>query len=136
MINNLPDWIVAVSTALGVIFAGWQLRSSKLIAQATFEDQLDQQYRDLMKEIPVSLLVGGRILDDEYYAVRELIYNYFDLSNEQAFLYSRGRIGKRTWSSWLAGINSNMRKSAFRQIWFELEDQSPDTFSYLRRLLD
>lgn len=131
----MPDWIAAIATATGVIFAGWQLRSSKLIAQATFEDQLDQQYRELMKEIPVSLLVGGEIHKDEYYAVRELIYNYFDLSNEQAFLYSRGRIGKRTWSSWIAGIKANMDKPAFRQIWFELEDVAPDTFSYLRRLL-
>ncbi len=134
-ITNLPDWIAAVSTALAVIFAGWQLRTSSLIAQATFEDQLDQQYRELMKEIPVSLLIGERIHPDEYYEVRELIYNYFDLSNEQAFLYSRGRIGKRTWQSWLEGIRANMSKPAFTQIWFELEEVSPDTFSYLRGLL-
>ena len=131
----MTDWISAIATTLAAIFVCWQLFDSRKIAQATFEDSLDQQYRQLSMQIPVTILMGEKCADDEFYAVRELLYNYFDLSNEQAFLYSQGRISSRTWESWRAGILSNMRKPAFECIYSKIRRKQPDAFTHLNRVL-
>jgi hypothetical protein len=81
------DWniISSIATALGVCFGAWQIKVGKEQAQATFEDSLDQQYRSLSMELPVSVLIGEPVEEKDKMRVRELIFNYLDLANEQVF---------------------------------------------------
>jgi hypothetical protein len=53
------DWntIASVATAIGVAIGVWQIREGAKIAQAQFEDALDQQYRSLAEDIPVDALL-------------------------------------------------------------------------------
>lgn len=129
--TTVSDWITAVAALLGVLFAGWQLMHSRLIAQATFEDSLDRQYRELLFLLPLPILTGQTKFANT--SERELIYNYFDLSNEQAFLYTRGRISEETWQSWRAGIITHMETPAFKNLWIELS--LLNSFTYLRKLI-
>jgi len=130
------DWnsIVSIFTAIGVLVAAFQLRVSSKIAQSEFEDSIDQQYRELAKEIPVDALIGKTVSDDKIELTRELIYNYLDLCNEQIFLRKKKRVRKDTWADWLTGIESNLAKSEFKKVWSEIKLESPKTFTFLEKL--
>ena len=130
------DWnsIVSIFTAVGVLIAAFQLRVSSKIAQTEFEDSIDQQYRELAKGIPVDALIGKEVSLDKKEMTRELIYNYLDLSNEQIFLRKKKRIRKDTWVDWCKGIEANLAKTEFDNVWQEIKRESPQTFSFLERL--
>ncbi len=59
------DWdtIASIATAIGVCIAAWQILESRKLAQTSFEDGLDQQYRTLVKDIPVDALIGKPVDD-------------------------------------------------------------------------
>ena len=130
------DWnsLVSVATAIGVLIAAFQLRTSSKIAQSEFEDSIDQQYRDLARGIPVDALIGKSVCDDKKEMTRELIYNYLDLCNEQIFLRRKKRIRKDTWVDWCAGMESNLSKQEFEKVWSEVKIEAPQTFTFLERL--
>ena len=125
--------IGSVATAVGVIFGAWQIMLSKKQAQAEFEDNFDQQYRDLTMELPVDVLIGKEPKREELARVRELIYNYLDLTNEQVYLRAKGRISQHTWTSWCSGIKSHLERPAFRSVYNEIKQDS--SFTYLEKLV-
>jgi hypothetical protein len=112
------DWytIASAATAIGVGVGVVQLNLSKRLAQTQFEDSLVQQYRALAKEIPVDTLIGKEVPPDQRPAVRKLIFNYLDLSNEQIALRANRRIGRRTWLEWCEEIKENLEKPAFLKL--------------------
>ena len=124
------DTIAAVATAIGVGMAAWQLREGRKLAQSTFEDTLDQQYRELAHGIPVDALLGKEI-EELGSETRELIYNYLDLCNEQVFLRKKNRITKETWNDWSLGISANLIKPAFKLVWDEVKNEAPGSFTFL-----
>jgi len=126
--------IVSLATMFGVLIAAIQLRASSKIAQAQFEDSIDQQYRDLARGIPVDALIGKSVLDSQKDMTRELIYNYLDLSNEQIFLRKKKRVKKDTWADWCAGMEANLSKPEFEKVWLEIKTHSPKTFTFLEKL--
>ena len=133
----MQEWlytIASLATALGVIVAVWQLWLVRRQAVTSFEDDFSREYRVLAKDIPVAVLLGEEISPKEYPKVRELIYNYIDLSNEQAFLRQIGRVSRRTWEFWREGIQVNLKRPVFTQVWEEVKQRSPDSFHELRRL--
>ncbi len=113
MVSSVATAVGSVATAIGVIFGAWQIRLSKKQSQAEFEDKLDQQYRIISMELPVDVLIGKAPDADEKNQVRELIYNYLDLSNEQVYLRAKGRISTYTWQSWSAGIKAHLARETF-----------------------
>ena len=93
--------VASLATAIGVCIAAWQIWQSRKLAQTSFEDGLDQQYRKLAMDIPVDALIGKPVNDDKKADVREIIFNYLDLCNEQAYLRKKrglvniaGKIGR------------------------------------------
>jgi len=130
------EWVSAVATAItaiGVVFAFQQLRVSKKIAQAQFEDGLAKEYRDLASSIPTKALLGEILSETEYADSFDEMYRYVDLTNEQVSLRQRGRITKNVWWFWLSGIKSNLRLPAFYRAWTEIKSKT-DSFAELRRL--
>jgi hypothetical protein len=134
VIKDLLEVCTALATAIGVIFVAWQLWQTKRQAVTSFEDHLAREYRDLAKEIPASALLGQELQKDEFLEVRELIYNYIDLTNEQVFLRQIGRVSKETWEYWLDGIKSNLSRQIFARVWTEVKAGVPESFQELRRL--
>ena len=63
--------------------------------------------------------------------------SYFDVCNEQAFLYEKERdslynvegVERRR-----EGIEENLRRPAFQRAWSEIAQRVPDSFDELRRL--
>ena len=127
------DTIASIATAVGVLFAACQIWQSRKIALTSFEDGLDEQYRALAMNIPVDALIG-RSVNDENGQLREIIYNYLDLCNEQIYLRAKKRISKNRWEDWNAGIKDNLSKPAFKKVWDEIKNNAPDTFTALEKL--
>ena len=128
------DTIASIVTAVGVGIAAWQIWESRKLAQTSFEDSLDQQYRSLVMQIPVDALLGRSIPSPKKQEVREIIYNYLDLCNEQAYLRKKKRVTKSRWKEWNEGIRDNIKKPAFKEIWEEVKKEAPTTFSSLTEL--
>ena len=130
------DWntLASIATAILVGIGVWEIRQGSRIAQAQFEDSLDQQYRVLSMDIPVDALIGQAVPEAQWLETRELIYNYLDLCNEQVFLRQKKRVRKDTWLDWCAGIRSHLGKPAFQKVWSEVKSESPSSFSFLERL--
>ncbi len=134
IISSVATAIGSVATAIGVIFGAWQIRLTKKQAQAEFEDHLDQQYRQLSMELPVDVLIGKLPAEQDKVRVRELVFNYLDLSNEQVYLRAKGRISEHTWKSWCMGIRAHLDRSTFNRVYIEVRHSSG--FTYLERLVD
>ena len=63
--------------------------------------------------------------------MREIIYNYLDLCNEQTYLRQKKRISKNRWKEWNDGIKDNLAKPAFKEVWDEIKEKAPTTFTAL-----
>lgn len=131
-----PEWVSAVAScvaAVGIAFAYGQLRLSRSVAQAQFEDGLAKEYRELATKIPTNALLGDALSDEEHRRTFDEFFRYIDLSNEQVSLRRRGRIGAEAWQSWSAGIQWNLSMPSFARAWAEIKLRST-AFSELRRL--
>lgn len=124
------ETVGSLATAIGVGIAAWQIGESKKLAQTSFEDGLDQQYRKLIMDIPVDALIGQPITNKKE-ELREIIYNYLDLCNEQTYLRQKKRVSKNRWKEWSEGIKDNLSKPAFKEVWNEIKDKAPTTFTAL-----
>ena len=133
-IQTILTAIAGVVTAAGVVIAAWQLWLTRRLAQSSFEDSLNKEYRSLTIEIPVDALLGKKVSEEAFPRIREHIYNYIDLCNEQVFLRKKGRIRKTTWLEWAEGIQSNLEKPAFQQVWSEIKEASKEVFTELRQV--
>lgn len=120
------------ATAFGVGVAAWQLWLTRRLAQSSFEDGLNKEYRTLALEIPMDALVGVDLDLANFPKVREQIYNYIDLCNEQAYLRKKGRIRATTWLD--GRMASNLEQPTFRKVWSEIKAASPEVFKELREL--
>ena len=124
----------AVVVAVGTVFLTYrQVKLRKEQATTQFEDELSREYRELARELPVKALLGDELSDEEFKEQFPDLYYYVDLSNEQVFLRFEERVSKETWENWQDGIESNLKRPAFRMAWNEIKDRS-DTFQELRRL--
>jgi hypothetical protein len=128
-----------VATVVLAVVALWQLGQIKTQFTTAFEDRMTEQYRELMKDIPIGVWLGAdlKTLDEEQKrGCRDAIYRYIDLSNEQAFLHDQHRVRPETWRIWKEGIQSNMEIQAFKDVWQEVMAQKPPaSFEFLRNLL-
>lgn len=123
-----------VATAIGVGVAAWQLLASKRQAVTSFEDSLTSQYRALIEQIPLQALLGEAISEEDVRSALPHFYRYFDLCNEQAFLFRHRRVSRKTWENWQDGIRSNLGRPAFKRAWAEIAARAPSDFDHLRRL--
>jgi hypothetical protein len=123
-----------VATAVGVAVGAYQLLITRRQAVTSFEDSLTAQYREIIANLPLRALFGASLLRRELDSALPHFYRYFDLCNEQAFLYRRGRITRKAWSNWEQGIMSNMNRPAFAAAWTVVASRAQDDFDELRRL--
>lgn len=124
----------SIATAIGVAVAAYQLLIARRQATTTFEDVLSNQYRQAIAQIPVEALFGEPLKKDAQIGLLPHFYRYFDLCNEQAFLFSLGRVSRKTWKNWEEGIRGNMARPAFKAAWNEVSFRAIGDFDALRRL--
>jgi hypothetical protein len=137
-VQEVAETVSSVATAIIAALALWQIRLIRRQFRTTFEDGLTQQYRDIMKDIPVGVWLGdalGEVSAQDRERCRDAIYRYIDLSQDQVFLHAKGRICEATWGEWKSGIESNMRQPAFREVWAEVRQRRPESYGELAALL-
>ena len=128
------DSIASVATAIGVGVAAWQIWESRKLSGAAFEDSFDQQYRELSYTIPVDALLGKELDKNKQNEAREAVYNYLDLCNEQVYQRARKRVSQERWHEWSLGIELNLSRPFFKQVWLEVKESTPGSFSFLEAL--
>ena len=117
------DWNIVntVATAVGVLFGAFEIRLSKQQSMASFENDLNRQYRTITMNLPVDILIGKAVTDkDTLSMIRENIYNYCDLCNKQIYFRSHGRISHPTWLSWGAGMRAHFNRPMFKKVYEEI----------------
>jgi hypothetical protein len=134
VIGSATTALGAMFTGVGVMFGAYQIRLTKKQGIAEFEDRFDQQYRELSMQLPVDVLIGQKPTKEDRLRVRELIYNYCDLSNEQVYLRAKGKVTQVTWMSWSSGIKAHLERPAFQDVYEEIKNASG--FTYLDRLIN
>lgn len=122
----------ACVAAVGVWYARHQLKTSRDLAQLSFEDALAKEYRELAGQLSKKALMGEVLGEAEYKDAFDELYRYIDLTNEQISLRARGRITSEVWFSWSAGIKSNLAQPGFARAWTEIKAVS-SSFEELRR---
>lgn len=127
--------LVSFGTPLSVLVLAYQLWQRKKQFTTEFEDNLTNQYREIIYKIPVESLLG-RSDSEEYAGELKDYYRYIDLSNEQIFLRQEGRVSKSTWENWRAGIETTLSHSDFRAAWNEIRENAPESFNELREFED
>jgi len=136
----MSDWISIVTlfsslaTMVGVFLAGYQIKKTSDLHRTQFEDSLAKEYRDLIQKIPVKALLGQNLTEKEYTEARPYLFHYINLTNDQIFLRSKGRISLDVWNDWQRGIDYNLNNlPAFKKIWQEIRGESK-SFKELRKL--
>lgn len=124
----------SIATAIGVAVAAYQLLITRRQATTSFEDTLNTQYRLAIERLPIEALFGEPLKGEDQSELLPHFYRYFDLCNEQAFLFSLGRVSERTWINWEEGIKGNMARPAFKAAWKEVAQRAQGDFDSLRRL--
>ena len=132
---ELIQSIASIATAIGVAIAAWQLLVSRRQSQLEFEDSFAEQYRRITLALPLEALLGRPLDGPALEASLRMFYNYFDLSNEQAFLATNGRLRKETWANWREGIEQHLARPAFAQAWQCLAPDLDGSFDDLKTLL-
>lgn len=132
MMLEILSALANVGTAIAVLVAAWQLVLSHRQAVTTFEDSLAKEYRDIAATLPVRALLGEPLSESEYADKFDEFYRYFDLCNQQVFLWQAGRVSDKTWAFWRDGISSNLKRPAFASAWSEVAARSNGDFSELR----
>jgi hypothetical protein len=133
------NWIAAFeliasgATAAGVLIAAYQLRLTKQQALTQFEDEVNRQYREIARRLPVKAFLGEDLDAEEFGRALDEFFYYIDLCNEQVFLRRNGRVRWDTWVNWRDGIQSNLALPAFRRAWEEIKGRS-ESFDHLRML--
>jgi len=125
-------------TLVAFVLTWLQLIQVRKQARTTFEDRLTEQYRRIMEDIPTDIWLGSELKalgDEQRDRCRDAIYRYIDLSNEEAFLYSKKRVTKDTWIEWRKGIKTNMKLPAFAEVMVQVKEKSPASFEELRALV-
>lgn len=133
-VNEILQLVANAATAIGIFFAAFQLLQAKRQAQLQFEDSLNSQYRALLAELPLAAMLGKALSEPDLENSLPAFYRYFDLSNEQAYLYRRGRVSDSAWSTWEEGIQQNLARPAFAQAWQRLLPDLDGSFDDLKPL--
>ena len=133
------DIIMAISAfiaMIGVCVMAWESKLQVDIAQTAFEDNINEQYREIARGIPVESLLGGRADSQHWLEARELIYNYIDQCNQKVLLYRTGRVRTDTWKRWSLDIWQHMQNPDFIQVWEEIKAANVLTFKHFKMLED
>lgn len=132
--TDVVSAVAASISALAVILAMLQLRTTKAINQLEFEDGLNKEYRDLVARIPTKALLGSGLSPQEYQDAFDELYRYVDLCNQQVFLRRQKRISADVWGQWCAGIQYNLESmQTFKRAWSDIKSRC-DSFKELRKL--
>ena len=135
MLDNPLEILSAVTniaTALSAVVAAWQLYLVHKQSVTNFEDSFAKEYRELAARLPTKALLGEKLNEEEHAKHFDEFYHYFDLCNEQVFLYAAKRISEKTWTYWKDGMASNMRRPAFMRAWSEIASRANGDFSELK----
>jgi hypothetical protein len=125
-IGELWTAVGSLGTAIAVIVAAIQIWYATRQEKTEFEDSLAKEYREILGALPPSVLLQDPAANNAAESHFVVLYRYLDLSNEQTFLRSKGRIRASTWNDWCLGIRTNLDRHGFKEAWEKVKGKSFD----------
>ena len=124
------------SPCIGVKYARDSLKRSEEEAKTEFEDKLWQEYRSIVSNLPVGVMLGDDNEKEEVNSHLKWFFAYFDLTNSQIYLRIQERVRPETWTEWCDGIRDHFGKPSFKIAWDQIRPKaiSHGTLKELRRL--
>lgn len=140
-ITAVTSIVTAVTSSITLVGLGYAKKQLRLAAdqnRTNFEDGLAREFRDLIKDLPVRVMLGADLSDDQVGEEQTLttFYHYFDLTNYQVFLRSKRRISDDAWLEWRQGIQAVCTLPAFERAWRLIRERRPNLFADLSKLRD
>lgn len=98
-------------TAFGIVYAALGFNVSKRQAEAEYERQYLDHYREITQQLPADFWLDESVLslDDfipgsTHKKVYDVIYHYLELCNDQILQRRKKLISTKTWIEWQDGI--------------------------------
>lgn len=102
--------IAAVVTAIGVVFAGFQLRAGQLQRYRQFESLYVQRYWALLDELSLDALHGAAAFDELSAKDRKALEMYIRLCEDQLEMRAANAITTWTYEQWRTGMLATSRQ--------------------------
>ena len=112
-----------LATAAGIIGVGWQLQQNWRQLVLGFERTFVDRYERIIRDVPLSLLLGDSLDPSRDREALRAFYDYFELCEEEMYYRQVGKISTSTWSDWWEGIALHLRRQAFRTAWEYLRER-------------
>jgi hypothetical protein len=94
-----------IATIFGFIVIIYQLYKNKKMEKIKFEEEVEKEYRELIKSIPYEIFLGKIV--DVSEDLNNTLYRYIDYTNSQINLRINKNISNKTWKDWQEGIIQN-----------------------------
>ena len=123
--------IVAIMTTLFVSMAEIRNTNRQLLEQTRndFFERYTKRYQDIILAMPDDVYNGTAELDEKTLKYVQL---YFDLCNEEYYLYKRGYIPQDIWTNWFGGmVIMTTSHALFANCWDKLKAQYRRRGKYL-----
>lgn len=120
-------WTLVI-TGSGVLFALegviWQTVLTRQQIKLSFFADYTRRYQEIILHFPENINCKDFSFDklkvediETYNTTLRYMRAYFDLSSEEHYLASIGKIDSKIWNEWSDGIKFTFSKTAFRQAW-------------------
>ena len=111
----MTQTVASVVTAIGVLFAGFGVRSTLIQRNRQFEALYIQRYWSLIDRLSSEAVVEQlRPLSAKDHHTLRL---YFQLCQDEIEMYKRGWISSRTFDEWFTGMKVALTQEPFASAW-------------------
>ena len=128
--------VASVATAVGVLLAAVSLQQARRQRKRDFEDFYVRRYWKLMDRLSLDAMKGSLSGDaQERRKDERAIRAYFLLCEDELDLRHDRWIGTRTWNLWREGIESQMSRPLYEEVWQQVQkEREAGTEEGFRRL--
>ena len=134
-IGQISTIIANIAIVTSIIIALVQVFQNKKIRKAEFEDNIEKEYRIIIKDLPY-IVFTEKILEQNIFNYKlDEFYRYFDFTNGEIVLRKQNKIDKKTWENWRDGIKDNMQKKNIKKAFNIITCDSPNIFNELKKLV-
>ncbi|MEJ8279417.1 hypothetical protein [Pseudonocardia spirodelae] len=124
--------IAAVVTAVGVVFAGLQLRAAQVQRVREFESLYVQRYWKIVDGLPLGELDSGTPYEQLSEKDRKSVEMYVLLCEDQYEMRKEGAISRSTFAIWRQGIDNVREREPFLGAAAQIQARRNTTLTLLR----
>jgi len=120
--TNVVAAAANVATAVGLVGVAWQLVLNRRKMTAAFERTFVDRYEKIIQNVPLRILLGGKVDPVKSPDVLRAMFDYFELCEEELYFRKKRKVSDTTWNDWSEGMALHLRKFGFKAAWMHLSE--------------